>query len=161
MNVPAGVTPHYSDAFDTRFLELPPGKVLLATLKNIPTRPTAEIDLKFVEKTNSIDLQVVENKMQPKMVSYVARWNGETLEFCFPQYDNRLKRAVDNWSAWDTHKRWSNEVEGLCYRVLLSSDVGCPNQAQADFPTAIKSPLWTALWNEMQRLQAVASVMLT
>src|SRR5271157_6478309 len=99
----------FSGTWDTRFLELPPGKVLLTTLKNIPERPTAEIELRFVAETNSLNLQVIESKNQPAMINDVARWDGNTLEFCFPKWDENTKEGFDTWSAWDTHKRWSNE----------------------------------------------------
>jgi len=159
--------PFYSCTWDTRFLELPPGKVLLATHKSIPTRPTAEVDLKFITEINSLDLQVVENKNQPKMVTVVARYNGRLLELRSPKYNSSTQQTEESWRAWNHQHdpnqppRFQSEEEALCWMTLVASDVGCPGQARADFPIAIKSPLWTALWDEMQRLQAVASVMLT
>jgi hypothetical protein len=161
----------YSATWNTSFLELPQGhkagKVLLATHTKIPTRPTAEVDLKYVEETNELHLQVVESKNQPKMINVVARYAGTALEVCHHQYDPATKKTTDVWYRWDHQHdpkkppRFSSEVEALCWMVLVASDVGCPGQARADLMRAQKSKFWTKLLDEMKDLQAVASVMLT
>lgn|SRR5512135_1975690 len=156
MNVPGEV---YSATWDTRFLELPPGKVLLASFDKIPTRPTAAIDLKFEEQTNSVLLQVTESKQTAS--SYVARYNGDKLELSGHKYNEQTKQVDSVWYDWNSQPRFQNEEEALCWMVLLFSDVGCPNQARADMPTARTSNLWSKLWREMQHLHPVAFVMLT
>lgn len=168
MNVPTRVTPHYSAMqFNTRFLELP-GIVQLATFQPIPTRPTAEVELKFDERMKAILCVVHESKhADSPMHNTIARVRGGDLEVCHPKYDPATKKTTDIWYDWDHRHdpnkpaRFSSEEEALCWMVLLASDVGCPGQARVDMPQAIPSPLWSQLVTEMKNLHAVASVMLT
>jgi hypothetical protein len=150
--------------FDPKFLELP-GIVQLATYKQVPTRPTAEIELKFDEREDAVICIVHESKID--MVNRVLRVRGGDLEICHVKYDQATKQSTDTWYAWNHQydpgksSRFSSEEEAMCWMVLLVSDVGCPGQARADFPQTWPSPLWAHLVQEMKNLHTVASVMLT
>jgi hypothetical protein len=137
----------------------------LTTYKHIPTRPTAEIELEFDEKDDSVVCIVHDSKVD--MINRILRVHDGNLEICHSRHDPATKKSTDTWYAWNRQDdpskppRFSSEEEAVCWMVLLASDVGCPGQARADFPEAWKSSLWTHLVREMKDLHSVASVMLT
>ena len=156
---------------DTRFLELPSGKMLLQSYENVPTRPTAKVELAFVEP-NHVFMRVLENKNsagpdKPGMDNVIARYDGVSLEICHHSYDADTKKSKGTWYEWNFHHvsgrplAFSTEEEAICWMVLLASDVGCPGQARHDMMEARKSPFWSQLFQEMKDLQPVASVMFT
>ncbi len=144
--------------FDPKFLELPPS-MLLATFNKIPTRPTAQVELKYEEESNYLKVLVTEAN-NVAMTNFVARYAGSELELSANKYDPIAKQTEEIWYSWDEHHRFSSEEEALCWMVLLASDVGCPGQARVDMPKARTSPLWSKLWTEIKHLHPVASVML-
>jgi len=150
----------YSATWDTKFLELPQRRMLLAKFNKVPTRPTAHIELFFEEDTNAVVVKVIEKGRQP-MTNFAARYDGDKLELGGSNYDAKTQESIPVWYPWNDRARFQSEKEALCWMVLLMSDVSCPGQARVDMPKALASSLWTKLWDEMRNLHPVASVMLT
>ncbi len=148
----------YSATWNTDFLELP-RKWILRTYEQIPTRPTAQIELSYDYLMDAVKCVVTEGKMEGR-INTVARFSSN-LEFSWPKYNDKTKKCDEAWSDWNVSGRYQNAVEALCHRILLASDVGCPAQARVDFPEAIKSEFWTQLMQDMENFYSVASVMLT
>ena len=151
--------PFYPHTWDTSFLELPRSRMLLSTYETIPTRPTAKVELHYYLDTQTVTLMVVESNQMGTSANVIRFSN--VLEYSVTKFDPESRSTKCEWRAWHSTKRFSSEVEALCWMVLCSTDVGCPAQARSDMPEAIKSPLWNEILEEMKRLGPVASVMLS
>lgn len=140
-------------------------EINLAYFYDIPMRPTAFIDLSYMEDSKLVTCTVHERKVNPHSSVTVARYKGSILEICYQhikRIDKFTNRTQDVWESWSMNRnsRWlQNEEEMLCWKVLLASDVFCAGQAKADFAEAIKYPFWNEILEEMKRLQVVSSVM--
>ena len=134
---------------------------ILGVFSQIPSRPTAFVELGYAEKTNAI-ICVVHERQDPAhpMENKVARFRGDYVELCHSKYDSATRSSTDVWYEWNHNpSRFSSEEEALCWMILLYSDVGCPFQARTDMKQTIGSSLWKDLLDEMKKLQPVASVM--
>jgi len=139
--------------------------MLLARFNKVPTRPTVHVLLQFDPHYNAVVVRVMEEGSQ-KMETVAARYDGDKLELRVPKYNATTKQSEDAWRAWDFQydskpPRFQSPEEALCWMTLVCSDVGCPNQARSDMPQAMRSTLWSKLWDEMKSLHPVASVMLS